>query len=54
MKVLSQWRKEKKPGCNDEYVMAVRRAIAMFRYCWVVDEASKSVVNITPYEGMIY
>ena len=49
MKVLAQWRKEKKPGCTDEYVLAVRRAITMFRYCWVVDEAAKEVVNINPY-----
>ena len=51
MKVLSQWRKEKKTGCTDQYVLAVRRAITMFRHCWVVDEPSKSVVNINPYEG---
>jgi len=51
MKVLRQWSKEKKPGCTNEYIQAVRRAVTMFRHCWVVDEASKSVVNINPYEG---
>ena len=49
MKVIAQWRKEKKKGCTDEYVLAVRRAITMFRYCWVFDESTKSIVNFTTY-----
>ena len=49
MKVLAQWRKEKKRGCDDEYVAAVKRAITMFRYCWVVNEQAKAVVNCNQY-----
>ena len=48
LKVLAQWRKEKKTGCTQEYILAVRRAITMFHYCWVFDEPTKSVVNINP------
>ena len=50
LKVLAHWRKDRKTGCTDEYVLAVRRAITMFRHCWVVDEPTKSVVNINPYD----
>ena len=50
MKVLAQWRKDNKRGCHDEYVASVKRAITMFRYCWVVDEETKSIVNINNYD----
>ena len=53
MKVLSAWRKAKRRGCTDEYVLGVRRAITMFRHCWVVDEIEKDVVNFTPYADSV-
>ena len=54
MKTLAKWRKDRKSGCDDEYVMGVRRAITMFRYCWVVDEQTQSVVNINKYDEPKY
>ena len=51
IKVLTQWRKEKRAGCTGEYVLAVRRAITMFRHCWVVDETTNDVINYNPFKG---
>ena len=53
MKMLAQWRKVKRTDCTEAYVLSVRRAITMFRHCWVYDEKSKTVINKTPYTSRV-
>ena len=43
----------KRPDCTDAYVLSVRRAITMFRHCWLYDEKSKKVINKTPYKANV-
>ena len=45
MNLLTHWTQTKRRGCTEEYVLLVKRAITMFRHCWVYDEPTESVIN---------
>ena len=54
VKVIRQWKKEGRPDCTNEYMMAVRGAISMYRHCWIVDEVTDSVKRLNPVPNTAY